>query len=119
MAGFIRSVRFSIGPNLINFTVQTDLADIDYRRRRLTEIIQGYTLDEFTQLGEDMFVIMRDQTFVFYDINTGRSELERTLNRLEGEVTLTRDWTAVHSYDIFMNIIFINQALPANPNNLD
>ena len=114
-AGFIRSVRFTVGPDQIQFTVQTDVNELfDFRRRRLSEIIHGYSRNEFIELGQDMYEIVRDRTFVFYETNENGGELGSVLFQLGGEITLTRDWTAANSYDIFMNIVFFNQALLEN-----
>ena len=112
MAGFIRSIDFTVGPDRIRFTVQTDINErFDYRRRRLESIIYEYSQEEFIELGQSMYEHVRDRTFVFYETNENGGELGSVLFQLGGEITVTRDWTAVNSFDIFMNIVFFNQAL--------
>ena len=111
-ASHIRSIRFTVGPDQIRFTVQCDINEIlDIRRIRLSEIInEGYTRDEFIELGENCYNLMRDRTFLFYEANENDGELGTVLFQLGGEITLTREWMDIHSYDIYMNCVF-NQAL--------
>ena len=112
-ASLIRSVRFTVGADQIRFTVQCDINELfDFRRIRLTEIINdGYTQNEFIQLGESCYNLVRDRTFVFYETNENGGELGSVLFQLGGEITITREWMDVHSYDIYMNCVFFNQAL--------
>ena len=112
-ASFIRSVTFNVGNDRVRFTVQTDINEVfDFRRQRLTEIInEGYTRDEFIELGQSCYELVRDRTFVFYETNENGGELGSVLFQLGGEITITREWMDVHSYDIYMNCVFFNQAL--------
>ena len=113
MANFIRSVTFNVGNDQIRFTVQCDINEVfDIRRIRLNEIINdGYSRDEFIALGESCYNEIRDRSFVFYETNENGGELGSFLFQLGGEITLTREWMDVHSYDIYMNCVFFNQAL--------
>ena len=112
-ASYIRSIRFTVGHDQVRFTVQTDVNEwFDFRRIRLTEIINdGYTRDEFIALGENCYNLMRDRTFLFYETDENSGELGSVLFQLGGEITLTREWMDVRSYDIYMNCVFFNQAL--------
>ena len=115
-ASIIRSIQFRVGQDQIRFTVQTDINEVfDYRRMRLTEIInEGYSRDDFIQLGESCYEVVRDRTFVFYETNENGGELGSFLFQLGGEITITRDWTAANTYDVYMNCVFFNQALLGN-----
>ena len=103
----IRSIRFTVGPDQIRFTVQCDINEVhDFRRIRLTEIInEGYTRDEFIELGENCYTLMRDRTFLFYETVENSGKLG-PIFQLGGEITITREWMDVNSYDLYMNCVF-------------
>ena len=108
MANFIRSIHFDMGPDQVRFTIQTDAHGIhDVRRIGLIDIVNNrYSRDEFIALGESCYSLMRDRNFVFYEFYENESELCRFMTRFRGEITLTKEWMDIHSYDIFMNCVF-------------
>ena len=109
MANIIRIISFNMGTDRVRFTFQTDLNELDTRRVRLYEIInEGYTRDDFIELGEYCYSVMKDRNFLFCNnLSDNNNDLQSFLIQNRGEITLTKEWMDVHSFDIYLNCIFM------------
>ena len=108
MANFIRSISFSVGNDRVRFTIQTDVEARDLRRERLNEIVNNtYSRNEFIILGEFCYTLMRDRNFAFYENHSHDNILYQFVYENRGEITLTREWMDIQSFDIYMNCIFL------------
>ena len=106
----IRSIDLTIGQNRIRFTVLTDVLDNnDYRRQQLNHVVNTeYNRDEFINLATECYELMQDKTFLFWNMRVNRTPIDIVIDRFRGDITLTKEWMAVHSHDIYMNCTFNN-----------
>ena len=104
----IRSVSFDMGQDRVRFTVLTDITDSnDNRRQQLHNTVNiECNRDEFITLGEHCFELMHDKNFLFLENVDLQHPMSHAIIDVGGEITLTREWMDIHSYDIYMNCIF-------------
>ena len=101
----IRSHEIKLDHDNIRFTVQTDVCNLfDYRRRILSDIINGLNLDHFTTFAIMWHNLMKDKTFFNVTKDFDNSEVQ-LLMELGGEIIVTRN-PGSNDYDYFMNVMF-------------